>query len=219
VAAFRDRVLEYGDQRSAAVGERLDRAAVVDEHSLRERVIEGQLAQPALIWLRPLPARKAQPATQQELRQAVAGAHQVPARVVDATHEIAEALVRLAGHERERQLAGREQSHQPLGVTAVGLDPIPRRLGDRPRRDDPQVKTTIRRRACEPEPRRPGLIDSAHRSPELLQEPGHDDPRRAPQALHRKLTAQRIEHCRDRLRLMHIQAHQSHTLRHGRHLP
>jgi hypothetical protein len=57
----------------------------------------------------------------------VARAHQVLARVIDATHQITEALVRLAGHEHERQLTGREQPHQPLGVTPIGLDPITRR--------------------------------------------------------------------------------------------
>jgi hypothetical protein len=39
------------------------------------------------------------PAAQQELRQAVAGAHQVLAHVVDAAHEVAKLLVRLTRHE------------------------------------------------------------------------------------------------------------------------
>ena len=155
MAALAGRALEHADQGPPPLHERVDRAQIIDEHGLREHVIEDQLAQPALVRLRPRPAREPQPVAQQKLRQPVTRAHQILARVIDATHQITKPLVRFAGHERERQLPGREQPDNPLRVTTIGLHPIARRPGDRPRRDHPQIKTHSRRRSREPEPRQP----------------------------------------------------------------
>ena len=88
-------------------------------------------------------------------------AHQILACVIDAAHQITEALLFLAGHKRERQLPGREQPDQPLRVAPVGLDPVPRRARNRPRRDHPHIEPALDRDACEPEPGRPRLIDRA----------------------------------------------------------
>ena len=146
-------------------------------------------------------------------------AHQVLAHVVEAAHEVAKLLVRLTRHERKRQLAGREQPHEALGVTAVGLDPIPRCAGNRSRCCDPQVETALARRSRQPEARRAGLIDRAHRSFEALEELKHHRARRATQPLDQQLAADRIEDRRDRLGLMDVEPYEGHTLRHGRHLP
>ena len=197
----------------------LDRAAVVDEHRPRQRVTEGQLAQPALMRLGPLTLPEAQPATQKEFREAVTGAHQVLARVINAAHQIAEALLLLAGHERERELPRGEESHESLRVTPIGLHPIPRRPRDRSRRDHPHVKTTPHRLARERKPGRARLIHRANRPPERLEENRHDIPGRTTQPLHPQLAAEKIKHGRDRLRPMHIKPDKAHTLRHGRHLP
>src|SRR5215216_1053208 len=172
VAARRDGVLEYRDQRPPPLNERVDRAHIVDEHRLRERVVEAQPAKPAPVRLRPRPAGEAQPAAQQELRQAMTRTHQVFARVIDAADQVTEALVWLARHEREAQLAGGEQPDQPLGVTPIGLYPIARRPGNRSRRDHAHVQSALGRRSREPEPRRPGLIDRAHRRPSASNSPG-----------------------------------------------
>jgi hypothetical protein len=56
-------------------------------------------------------------------------AHQVLARVIDATHQITEVLLFLAGYKRERQLPRREEPHQPRRVTPIGLHPIPDAFG------------------------------------------------------------------------------------------
>ncbi len=139
-------------------------------------------------------------------------AHQVLARVLDATHNITEALVLLARHERERQLSRREQPDEPLRVTPISLHAITGRPRDRPRSNDPHINAAPRRRASETEPRRARLIHRAHRAPQPLKEREHHLRRRAAQPLHTKLTAQRIEHRRDRLRLVNIKPDKTHTL-------
>ena len=77
---------------TAALHQRLLRAQVVKEHSPGERVLEADLCKP--LFVRPCPglARRAHPSAQQELRQAMTGAHQVLASVLHATHHVAEAL-------------------------------------------------------------------------------------------------------------------------------
>src|SRR5438270_6969241 len=62
VAAVRDGRLEHAAQRLAALGERLHRTQVVHEYRLRERILEVQRAQPALVLLGPGFASKAHPA-------------------------------------------------------------------------------------------------------------------------------------------------------------
>ena len=66
---------------------------------------------------------------QQELPDAVAGAHQVAADVLDRAHEITEVLIGDRRHEREAKLAGGQQPHEPDRVAAVGLDAVPEPLG------------------------------------------------------------------------------------------
>jgi len=73
----------------------------------------------------------------------VAGAHQIAAHVLDAAHQVAEALIGDRRHERKPQLPGGQQPHHPERVTAVGLDPVARALGDRPRRRHAHVDPAL----------------------------------------------------------------------------
>jgi hypothetical protein len=54
---------------------------------------------------------------QQELRQAVPGAHQIAAEILDAADQIPERLIGDRRHEREPQLPGGEQPDQADRVT------------------------------------------------------------------------------------------------------
>ncbi len=120
----------------------------------------------------------------------------------------------LAPHTREIPFTGEESSsRRRRGVNAY------RCARDRSRRCDPQVETALARRSREPEAHRFGLIDRAHRPFQSLEEPNHHRARRAAQALQAPLAAPWIEDRRNRLRLMHVEPYQRHTLRHGRHLP
>jgi hypothetical protein len=178
----------------------------------RERVIEAEGAQPALVRLRPRAPTEALPPSQQELRQAVTRAHQVLARVIDAAHQITETLVHLARHERKAKLAGREQPHQPLGITPISLHPVTRRPRDRARRHDPDIQAALLGHASQREPRRARLIHSRHRAIQLLQEHRHHTRRLATQPLHMQLAGRRIEQRGNRLRLVNIKPDKGHTL-------
>ena len=57
-----------------------------------------------------------------------------------------------ARHEREPQLAGRQQPHQPDRVAPIGLDPITDALRDRPGRDDPHIDPTLLAARASPNP-------------------------------------------------------------------
>ena len=138
--------------------------------------------------------------------------HQVLARVLDAAHQVAEALIGLARHEREGQLTRCEQPHQPRGVTPVGLHPVTRDLGDRSRCHDSYIKPALLGYACESEPRGARLIHRAHRTVQLLQEHRHDAAGLTAQPLHAQLTACRIEHRGNRLCPVNIKPDKGHTL-------
>jgi hypothetical protein len=217
VARPGDLLLERLDQRPAPAGEQLDRAQVVDEGRLRAAILELARAQPAHVpdGPGPAPPRVALTAAQQELPEPVAGAHQVAAHVLNRAHEVAEVLVLDARHEREPKLAGGQQPDQPGGVAAVGLDPVARTLGDRPRRRHSNVDLALARRPGQAEAGRACLIDRAHPGPEALQERGHLE-RRHPQLADTQFSCRRIEHGSVRLPRVHVQTDEGHTLRHGR---
>jgi hypothetical protein len=148
----------------------------------------------------------------------VALAHQVAAAVFDRADHVAELLVGDAGHIREPQLASREQPREPLGVALVGLDAVPGRAGHLARGDDADVDAALGRRACQPEPGRPGLIGRPDLARQRRQEP--DDLRRRHPQLHAaQLAAGGVEDRRMRLRRVNVKPDQRHTVLHGRHLP
>jgi hypothetical protein len=104
----------------------------------------------------------------------MAGAHQVSAHIVDAAHQVAEALIGLAWHEGEAKLTGGEQTHQPLGIPPVGLHPVTWGPRDRTRCHHADIKPALLGRPREHEPRWARLIHSLNRTIELLQEHRHD---------------------------------------------
>src|SRR5262245_11412066 len=109
-------------------------------------------------------------ASEQELRQAVAGPHQIAAHILDRTGQVTELLIGKARHEREPQLPGRQQPRQPDRVTPIGLDPITRPPRDRPRRDNLEPNPTLTSGPGQPEPGRTRLIHRARSRTEPLQE-------------------------------------------------
>ena len=115
------------------------------------------------------------------------GTHQVAAAVLDRANHVTKLLVSHARHEREVQLAGRQQAGQALGVALVRLDPITRRPGDLPGGDDPDVDAARGASPGEPETSRPGLVDRADR-PRQRREELHDLDRRHSQLHAAKLT-------------------------------
>jgi len=149
----------------------------------------------------------------------MAGAHQVSAHIVEAAHQVAEALIGLARNEGEAKLTGGEQSHQPLGIASVGLHPVTGSPGDRPRRHHANVKPAPVGLAHEHESRRAGLIHRRHRTVEFLQEHRHHALGLATQALHAQLACGGVKNGGDRPRLVNVEPDKGHTLRHGRHLP
>ena len=71
---------------------------------------------------------------------------EVLADVLASADEVAQRLLFLARDANERQAAGGELAHQPLGVTRVGLDPIGRLARNQPRRADTHVDAHAARR-------------------------------------------------------------------------
>jgi hypothetical protein len=108
VRALRDLSLEGFKQRPAAAEQELDGGEVVCERRLRAGVSKAHRAQPCHVRGRPGARRPriALPAAQQELPEAVPGAHQVGPDVVDAADHVPELLVLHGRYQRERQLAG-----------------------------------------------------------------------------------------------------------------
>ncbi len=138
---------------------------------LRARLIEHMGAQPAHVRGGPGTTRVALATAQQELRETVAGTHQIATEIVDRAYQITEALIRGRRHEREPQFPGGQQPHEADRIAAVGLDPVPRTFRDRPGRHDLHHDPSLARRAHQPEPGRPGLVDRTHPRSELPQEP------------------------------------------------
>ena len=158
-------LLEQLEQCPATADQELNRGQIVRERCARASVREPQRPQPPHVRHRPRAARpgEALSTSQQELPEPVPGAHQIPADVIDAAHHVAELLIPDSRNERERQLAGSQQSHHPDRVTTVGLHPITRTLRDRARRHHPHIDPTLARCARQPEPRRARLIHRQHR--------------------------------------------------------
>jgi hypothetical protein len=220
VAAVGDLRLERAQQRRATSHQQLDRSQVVSERRVGADIVEVKRAQPRQVLGRPRAARPgvALAAAQQELPDAVTGAHQIAADVLDRAHQIAELLIGDRRHERERKLPGGQQPNQPHRVATVGLDTVTRPLRDRPRRRHSHVDPALTSRPRKPEPRRARLIHRAHRRPEPFEE-GHHLHRRHPQLAHTQLTGSRFEHRRVGLTRVHVQADESHSVhRHGRFL-
>ena len=99
---------------------------VIDERDLRGQVVEGQAAQPVAVTLRPCLAGPVedQAAAQQELRDAMPGAHQIAAAVLATADRVAE-LLELERRDRDQfQFAGAQQPGELDRVAPIGLDAL-----------------------------------------------------------------------------------------------
>jgi hypothetical protein len=64
---------------------------------------------------------------QEQLRKPMPGPHQVCAGVLPSPHQVPRSPLGLSGHPHPGQLPDPQQPRQPLSVTTIGRDPIPRR--------------------------------------------------------------------------------------------
>jgi hypothetical protein len=100
---------------------------------------------------------------QQELRQSVAGAHQIAADVLARSDQVAQRLLSLAGHPHRMQLAGQQQPHQVFGhrVESVFIR-SPAARGILPGRGNHAVDPALGELTGKPIAGGPGLIANAH---------------------------------------------------------
>jgi hypothetical protein len=143
----------------------IQRGERVDERQLGRLVLEGLAGQPLTVAL--VPGGRLVPDTavdEQQLRDAVPGAHHVTADLLAAAREVAHRFQPARRHEHRRQLPRQQQPREQLGVLAVGLDPISRRPGCLARRDNLHLDPGRLGGALKTEPGRPRLISGAHRT-------------------------------------------------------
>ena len=93
---------------------------------------ERHAREPLPVLLRPVVAVKAMVVAEQQLAQAVASAHQIAADVLARTHQVTQRFLLDAGDPDPVQRTDHQQPQQPLGIAAVGLDPIVGRALDLP---------------------------------------------------------------------------------------
>jgi hypothetical protein len=161
-----------------------------------------------------LPVIKPDPVTQQQLREPVPGAHQIDPDLLARADQIAQCFLLGPRHPDRVQLAGDEQPREILGVTPIGLDPIPRPARDLARRRHDALHATARELTRKPIPGRAGLI----RNPRRPRQPRAEPRRLNSLAAHLKsgqLPGLDVQHRRDDLRRVHVQADDGLSLRHG----
>jgi hypothetical protein len=119
-------------------------------------------SQPVEMALGPVVALEAQVVAQQELGNPMAGPHKVTADVLAGADQVAH---RLLGGSRDAdgmQAADHQQPHEPLGIAAVGLDPVLGRALDLSRGRHRAFDTPRRQLPSQPEARWPCLIGDPH---------------------------------------------------------
>ncbi len=197
------------------MGERVDRAAGVQQRGLRGRPFKGDRLQPGVVACGPRGAvLEANAVTQQQLREPVTRAHQVHPHRLTRADQVPQRLLLSARNTHRMQLPGQQQSHQQLGVATVGLDAVPGRPGDLARRRDDTLNATPGELARQPVPGRPRLIRDLHRTGQPRTEPR----RGGILAAHHErlqLPGLAVQHRRDDLRRVHVQADEGSSLRHG----
>ena len=155
---------------------------------------------------------------QQQLRDAVAAAHQIAAHLLARAGEMTGRLERRRRHRYRLQLARQQQPRQQLGVLAVGLDPVARRARRLARRDHLDRKPAASRRPVEREPGRARLVAAPQRLRQPRQPADHllaaATETRTPQLARRDIDRRRMGRAG-----MDIQAHIRHRSGHGRTLP
>jgi hypothetical protein len=119
------------------VRQRVDRAARVEQRRLCRWPVQRDRPQPVAVALRPRrPVVEPDPVPQQQLREPMPAAHQIHPHAVTGADQVAQGLLLIARHPDRVQLAGQQQPYQMLGITAIGLHPIPARARDLGRRRD-----------------------------------------------------------------------------------
>ena len=210
---------ELGDRFVECVspGLRVEHASVaLVEHDRERSVLEPLLAKPRIVCPRPRGRVVHRAMAKQQLREPVAGPHQIAAGILARADQITRGLLVRPGHPHSGDLTQPQQPRQPLSIPPVGLDPIGHRRDLRRRRDnaaDPRHTTGTRK----PVPGRSRLVHDPNRRRQRLQ-PRHRPlvARRHPQRPH--LTAPQIDHARDHRPSVHIKPDTA-TFVHNRRLP
>ena len=130
--------------------------------------------------------------------------HQIHADHLPGTDQVTQRLFLEPRHSDRVKLPGQQQPDEMLGVTTIGLDPLPRRPGDLARRRDHALHAPLDQLPREPVPRRTGLI----RDPYRPRQPGTEAGRPSGITVHHKrlqLARLSVEYRRDDLRRVHIQ--------------
>jgi hypothetical protein len=215
----RDELADQPLERVPAHDERVDRAQVVQHGCLRGAFAELDLRKPGPVARSPgaLGVLVADVVAQQQLAHPVARPHQIAADVLAGAHQVAQRLLLRDRHPDRVQPADHQQTHEPLGVSLVGLDAVLRGALDLARRRDHTFDPGPVQRARQLKPRRPCLVGRADRSRQPSQE-RHHLPRCPRQPLHAQLTRLRVHHARHCLGDMHIQTGPGANLGHGRFL-
>ena len=188
---------------------------VIGQRRPRGLIGEPDRGQPRAVLQRPRHRRPlvVDLATQQELPDPVARAHQVRADVLAAADQITQLLTLDRWDRDEYQLPGRQQSGQADRVALVGLDPVRGRPVGLARRAHRNLDPLRPRATRQPVARRTGLIHHPGRTQDLPQRrqqlvrAAHHPPR---QHLARRL----IEHRERRLARVHVQTDPTDTVRH-----
>ena len=192
----------------------------------RERVQVGELGrglvealplEPAAVRLRPGAPVVDTAVQQQQLRDAVAAAHQITTHLLTRPGEMTGSLERRRRHHDRLQLPRQQQPREQLRVLAVALDPVtrgPRRLR---RRDHLDRHTGSLRSPVQPKPGRARLITATQRLRQprqprdhLIAAPAKTSPT--------QLATPHIDRRSMNRTGMDIQTHIRHRYRHGRTL-
>ena len=174
---------------------------------------------PAPVRLRPGTPRVVQPATKQELAQAVPAPLSVHARVIAGSAQIANCFFGRRRRPYHRQQSGAVQFRQLPRVSPVGLDPITRFARHQRRRDhvaaDPApLELPLQRISA-----RPCFVTARDRTGCNLFEPPPQavhQSRLVPHPPHRGLGRVRRQHCNLQLRLVCIDSYVGDRLAHDR---
>jgi hypothetical protein len=110
---------------------------------------------------------------QQQLREALAGAHQIATHRLPGADDVTQRFL-LAGRDPDRvQPVDHQQPQHPLRVALIGLDAISARTLDLPRRRDHTPDPGRAQRPREPIPGRPSLVRRAGRTRQRAAELDH----------------------------------------------
>jgi hypothetical protein len=158
---------ELGDRAVEGVAPtlRLRDGAIALVEGERERpVCEALPAKPSVVGERPGGALEDEPVPQEQLREPLAGTHQIAACVLAGTHEITGCLLDRVGHAHRHELAQAQEPRQALGVAAVGLHSVTWCTRDLRGRCDRARDPCPRAGTREPVSGRPRLLGDPHRA-------------------------------------------------------